>query len=331
MDHDHTAARSIWNAARFTVGQPNGHYESWFCRANHPSRQLAFWIRYTIFNPHRCPDAAKGELWAIAFDGEDNRVTARKQEIPIHHCRFAADGLDAIIGPSRLNGSELEGSAGDIRWALEHGSSAAPLLLLPRRLYEGGFPKAKAMVGSPWARYRGEIHIGDRTWQIDDWVGSACHNWGSRHTDRYAWGQVSGFDDAPDVFLECTTAKVKLGPFWTPWVTMVVVREGDRELAINGLLRGTLAKAKFDDLTWSFRASRGSLTIDCTLTAPSDRFVGLAYANPPGGTKVCLNSKLASCRLDIREGGRSRSYTTAHRAAFELLTDEPHPRIPIVA
>jgi hypothetical protein len=29
------------------------------------------------------------------------------------------------------------------------------------------------------------------------------HNWGSQHTDRYAWAQVCGFDSAPDVFLEC--------------------------------------------------------------------------------------------------------------------------------
>ena len=28
-----------------------GHYESWFLRGNHPSRPLAFWIRYTIFHP----------------------------------------------------------------------------------------------------------------------------------------------------------------------------------------------------------------------------------------------------------------------------------------
>ena len=26
--------------------------------------------------------------------------------------------------------------------------------------------------------------------------------WGSRHNGEYAWGQVSGFDDTPDAFLE---------------------------------------------------------------------------------------------------------------------------------
>ena len=36
-------------------GQPQGHYESFFQRANHPTRPLAFWIRYTLFSPHAHP------------------------------------------------------------------------------------------------------------------------------------------------------------------------------------------------------------------------------------------------------------------------------------
>jgi hypothetical protein len=36
--------------------QLRGHYESFFQRANHPTRPLAFWIRYTIFSPTGHPD-----------------------------------------------------------------------------------------------------------------------------------------------------------------------------------------------------------------------------------------------------------------------------------
>jgi hypothetical protein len=42
----------------------------------------------------------------------------------------------------------------------------------------GGFPKAKALVGTPSAVFEG----------------------GSRHTDRYAWGQVAGFDEDAEAF-----------------------------------------------------------------------------------------------------------------------------------
>ena len=57
------------NLARYR-GQPQGHYESFFQRANHPTRPLAFWIRYTLFSPQAHPEQARGELWAVFFNGE---------------------------------------------------------------------------------------------------------------------------------------------------------------------------------------------------------------------------------------------------------------------
>jgi len=37
-----------------------GHYESFFIRANHPQKPLAFWIRYTIFQPAKNHSNALG-------------------------------------------------------------------------------------------------------------------------------------------------------------------------------------------------------------------------------------------------------------------------------
>ena len=42
---------------------------------------------------------------------------------------------------------------------------------------------------------------------VDGWTGSVNHNWGTRHTPAYAFGQVCGFDDAPDSSLEIVTAR----------------------------------------------------------------------------------------------------------------------------
>ena len=74
------------------------------------------------------------------------------------------------------------------------------------------------------------------------WIGSQNHNWGSAHTDRYAFGQVAGFDDAPDTFLEVATVKAKIaGPVMTPWLTTLVLRHDGREHALVALrkaLRG---------------------------------------------------------------------------------------------
>ena len=63
--------------------QPGGHYESFFQRANHPTRLLAFWIRYTIFSPKGHPEKAVGELWAIYFNGETGHHIAVKKVVPL--------------------------------------------------------------------------------------------------------------------------------------------------------------------------------------------------------------------------------------------------------
>ena len=63
--------------------------------------------------------------------------------------------------------------------------------------------------------------------------------------------------------------------------------------------------------------------------------MGLTYPNPPGGAKICLNTKLASCQLTItrREGavwGTPMRLIAQSRAAFEMLTDYPDARVPVL-
>jgi hypothetical protein len=329
-------ARDRWSAARFVPGDRTGHYESWFQRANHPSRPLAFWIRYTIFCPRGRPADAVGELWAIAFDGEAERITAVKQALPISECRFSASTLEVRIGQAELSGARLAGTAAmgahRIGWQLAIRGGEQPLLLLPRAWYARRLPSAKALVLAPNAVFDGWLEVDGARAAIEGWRGSQNHNWGSRHTDRYAWGQVAGFDGIPDAFLECSTARVRVGPVWTPWLTLLVLRVDGRELALNSLLGALRASARIDGFVWSFDARAPGLRVRGRIEAPARAFVALRYGNPPGGEKICLNSKLARCELALEEEGRPlRSLRSANRAAFEILTDEPPAEVPIVS
>ncbi len=328
----HTA----WNGSRFGPQDPGGFYESYFQRANHPSRPLAFWIRYTVLRPRARPHEACGELWAIYFDGEQNRIVAAKEAFPISECSVSRTQLDVRIGSATLTEAALQGRAESpshaVEWTLHYGAHEPPLLLLPEPLYERGFPKAKALVGSPNAGYAGTLTVNGRTIPIDGWRGSQNHNWGSRHTDRYAWGQVAGFDNAPDAFLECATAQVKIGPVWSPRLTFVVLRDEGQEIALNGLLQAMRASASFDFFTWTFDTRDPDARIHGRIHGPATAFVGLNYQNPPGGKKTCLNTKLASAEITVERPGRpSRTLKTAHRAAFEILTDRADHGVAIVA
>lgn len=68
------------------------------------------------------------------------------------------------------------------------------------------------------------------------------------------------------------------------------------------------------------------------LTTRGRAFVGLAYRNPPGGVKHCLNTKLAACELTLTwPSGEREVLHTDQRAAFEILTDDRDHGIAISA
>ncbi len=318
------------NLARYQRGQKAGHYESFFQRANHPTRPLAFWIRYTVFSPNHHPEDTVGELWAIFFDGETGSHVAVKKEVPFDRCIFRSDVFFVQVADAFLEQGRLKGNAAShghtISWGLTYAGNEAPLFLLPLKLYTARFPKAKSLVGLPKAIYNGLLSVDGRGIEIENWVGSQNHNWGSRHTDLYAWGQVAGFDSHPDSFLEAASARLKIGPFWTPWMTPIVLRHQGIETKINSLVQTVRAKSSFNYFKWSFISETEEIRLEGEISAPREAFIGLNYRNPPGGSKHCLNSKIAACQLKIqhKQSGQWSSpeiLSTKHRAAFEILTD----------
>jgi hypothetical protein len=340
MAIDLASAQRACNDARYQPGQRAGHYESFFLRANHPTRPLAFWIRYTLFSPNGRPEGAIGELWAIVFDGETGEHVAVKKEVPIDRASFDRSSMRASIDGAELGPSTLRGQASSgghtIGWDLSYEGGEPPLFLLPLRLYETPLPKAKSLVGAPLSTFHGSIAIDGRALDVGGWLGSQNHNWGSKHTDRYAWGQVAGFDDHPRSFLEVATARLKIGPIWTPFMTPLVLRHDGDEIALNALSQAIRAEASFDYFTWRFRSETPVVRVEGTISAGRRDFVGLAYQNPPGGVKHCLNTKIASCSLTLihRMGarrGRVEVLSAARRAAFEILTDDREHGVPIRA
>lgn len=350
VDQDvHLPQRQILNRVRFIEGSDSGHYESYFLRANHPTKPIAFWLRYTIFSPKRGVNSNGvknlGELWAMVFDKEKNTVTAAKEEIPFDQCYFSDKGLDVVIGsgagamgsdqailqPGVARGSVVS-AENSITWDLEYSGGQQPVKLLPANLYDGAFPKAKALVANPMVAFTGTIVVNNEEYRVDHWVGSENHNWGSKHTDQYAWGQVAGFDNEPDAFLECGTARIKVGPFKTPWITTLVLRYDQKEVAINSLLQAVKAKASYRYFHWQFDTRNDNVRVQGSIYAPRENFVGLNYYNPPGDTNTCLNSKIASCRLVVQEKGKAeRIFETQYRAAFEILTADKDHGVSVVA
>ncbi|MCG6169125.1 hypothetical protein [Leptospira sanjuanensis] len=320
---------SNFNHPRFKPNDPNGHYESWFVRANDPNSHRALWIRYTIFSPKKHPEKAIGELWAIYFDGDKKSHFVSKSEFPIDQCKFQSAPLSIVIGGSELTDSYLIGKAGNKKgpenffWDLKISGGSPPLFLFPENLYEGGFPKAKVLVGNPRIKLSGTLKLGSDEVSIEDWIGSHNHNWGSKHTDQYAWGQVVGFAEEPDSFLELATAKLKIGPIWTPAITPIVFRFRGKDYKLNHPLGG-FGRANYRYFDWNFSASSNEIQLKGRIYAEPNDFACLQYWNPPGGWKHCLNSKIASAELYVKrkEDPAFLKLTSNRKAAFEILTDD---------
>lgn len=111
MSRPPSEERNACNRCRYRPDDPGGHYESYFQRANHPQRPLAFWIRYTVFSPKGRTGDAVGELWAVYFDGERERIAVAKEVFPIRSCAFSQQGLDVRIGDAVLDDAHLAGRA----------------------------------------------------------------------------------------------------------------------------------------------------------------------------------------------------------------------------
>ncbi len=323
MDIKLEKARAQANNLRFRKESSKGHYESYFLRANHPTRKEAFWLRYTIFSPVGSSDKSIGEVWAIYFNEKEH--FAAKKEVPVTKCLLNNTHFEIGIDNCMLRSNKAVGNLDEFSWDMKYESNEAPLFLLPLIYYNLPFPKAKAIVPQPFAKFNGTLNVKGKKIQIDNWIGSQNHNWGEKHTDYYAWGQVVGFDNYPDSFLELITAQLKIGPVTSPFLTMIVVRHKGKEYKLNTMNNAMQSNGSFDFFNWQFSSENKDVKISGCIHAESNDFVGLNYYNPPGGSKDCLNSKIAYCEIEIEEKskvGIKHKLISKNKAAFEILTDK---------
>jgi hypothetical protein len=93
-----------------------------------------------------------------------------------------------------------------------------------------------------------------------------------------------------------------------------------------------MADGKFGYFTWRFVSGGARQRISGQIEAEPAAFVGLTYGNPPGGSKTCLNTKIARCTVTLERAGQpARTLHTEHRAAFEILTDDASHGVAVVA
>lgn len=328
------------NALRY-AGRP-GHVESYFLRANHPTRPLAVWLKATVLAPLAGP--AVVESWFIWFDGERGVTLAKKQTRPVREGRFEGDGETAfsVVAPGLSLDLRDHGAArgtvptdqGEVKYALtwtrDDGATGAPLSILPWRvLRTGPFPRSKLLTPFPSLRVSGEVQLPWGREVLAGWPGMQGHNWGKEHTFEYAWGQCLFPED--DAMVEGFSARVRVAGRTSPRLSALVVRKGGRTFRFDTLFDAWRQRAEVATDRWavSLRGDGGDVTLE--MNAAGRPMVCLGYDNPDGARSYCFNSKLAEVTLTVRPSDAA-SFTcrSAHGGALELLRREADPRFPVV-
>jgi hypothetical protein len=311
------------------------YYESRFVRANHPHRPLALWLRQTLLLESAGDTVA--DVWVMVFDPEGAGNRAIKVAHPLGASDLRHDAWTARVGDAYLDDVSARGAMSvderSAEWDLRIEPGAeAPVRLLTERGYRAKFPTAKTTVRHPLATFDGHVSLDGTRVDVDGWTGSVNHNWGKRHTPAYAFGQVCGFDEAPDASLEIVTAHAALGPLKLPATTLFVLRHARGEIAVRSILAARRTRGQYEPFTWTFGGRSGAATIEGEITAEPADVIGLTYYDTTGHVKYCYNSALATCRIVLRDSAFGNvELTASRRTMLEILLPEPHPAVPLLA
>ncbi|MDN4522568.1 DUF4175 domain-containing protein [Mycolicibacterium austroafricanum] len=304
------------------------YYESRFIRANDPDTARAVWLRETLLLPTVGEPVA--DVWVMVFDPSGHRAV--KQQFTIAEAAFGYDDWTARIASTALDDTAACGALTDARWDLAiTASGQEPVRVLSDRAYQSRFPTAKTTVRDPLARFDGRLEISGRGVDIGSWTGSVNHNWGTRHTPAYAYGQVCGFDNAPDATLEIVTARAALGPVLLPGVTLFVFRHEGQQFAVRSIRGSLQSHGRYAPFRWTFGARVGEQMIEGEITTVPSDVIGLTYSDTHGGVKYCYNSAIANCRIQVAGKAFERSELVSRRAMFEILTDDRLDSVPLLA
>jgi hypothetical protein len=319
--------------ARFPgVAGKAGHYESFYVKACQPGGGRGIWIRHTV---HKHPGAEpNASIWFVLFDREADGPRATKVTVPAAELSAPAgswirvDGAE--IGPGRARGA-VDTDAVKASWELTFAGDAEPCKYLPSdRLYETRLPKTKFVAPFPNARFNGRLEVGGETIEISGWPGMIGHNWGSEHAERWVWLEGTGFADSPDTYFDAGAARIKLGPWTTPWVPsgMLMLDGEAHRLGGFGQIRGATIEASPGEC--SFVLPGKDIVVRGKVSAPKKDFVGWVYADPGGPEHNTINCSVSDLELTVeRPAFPALQLSLPAGAAYEFGMRETDHGIPI--
>jgi len=310
-----------------TAARGAGMYESFYLRAVSPNEPRGVWIRYTV---HKRPGAPpRGSLWLTLFDA--SAAGPHQDKLTTEQLRVPAGGWIAV-GEAEMGPGRAEGACGEARWSLRFASRETELHhLAPDWLYRAPLPRTKLTSPAPAALFDGVVEVpGRAAIELSAWPGMVGHNWGSEHAERWIWLHGTGFEDAPEAWLDVALGRIRLAGRLTPWVANGALSLGGRRHRVGGLSARGLHVAESAAGASVLLKGAGGLTIDGRVSVPAGSAAGWRYADPDGGEHDVVNCSIAALELTVGlPDGARRTLRSAHGGAFELGMREHDHGVPI--
>jgi hypothetical protein len=319
--------------ARFPrVAARAGHYESFYIKACRPGGGRGIWIRHTV---HKRPGAEpKASIWFVLFDREAEGPRATKVTVPAGELSVPGGGWirvdGAEIGPGRAVGA-IETDAVAASWELTFSGDAPPCKYLPSdRLYETRLPRTKFVAPFPNARFDGRLEVGEEAIELDGWPGMIGHNWGTEHAERWVWLEGTGFEGSPNTYFDAGAARIRIGPWTTPWIPSGMLMLDGEAHRLGGFGRVRAASIDAAPGECSFVLPGEEIVVRGRVSAPKKDFVGWVYADPRGPEHHTINCSVSDLELTVeRPAEPSLELSLSAGGAYELGMRETDHGIPI--
>jgi hypothetical protein len=197
-------------------------------------------------------------------------------------------------------------------------------------MYRAPLPKTKPESPLPRAAFTGTATVDGVTFELDGWPGMVGHNWGAEHAERWVWLHGIAFDGARGDWIDAAIGRVRMGLVVTPWIGNGAVSVDGTRLRLGGLGRTRSTVVRESPERCSFVLGGDGVRVEGTVSAPRDRLVAWAYADPGGGEHNTVNCSIASMELRVeRTGEPPLELRTATHAVYELGMRETDHGVPL--
>ncbi len=310
-------------------------YESFYFRGNLYQSPLSFWLKHNLiqffdeervridnililFNESSKESHVYQQSKWLSFDQYQKEVAGESwRQLRVE---FEKGGF------FELSSNRLQGSIpGQASWDFKVNFSNMVYYHFDKNwFYRGFFPKKKILTADCFMVYEGKVQSAFATFQ-GAFNGMNGHNWGKEHAYQYAYANCNEFSEEgqpiEDVYFDCFSAKILIGPWKTPYLSGGSLFYKDRWYDFNRVL--TCWRPCVHDLTlktYHVVFSNREYELDVSINGSENVWATLDYDHPSHKVSQVHNTKHAKGTAKLTRRKDQQVITRLFSSSFELET-----------